>query len=62
MNFAEVISNSDHLPVVGSHQCIDIGPIGSFWPDTFDTATRGCGKMSLKYNCDATGVYLILES
>lgn len=36
MDFAEVISNSYHLPIVGSHQCIDICPIGSFWPDTKD--------------------------
>lgn len=56
MNFAKVISNSDHLPVVGSHQCIDIGPVGSFWPDAFDWKHR-CRKISLKYNCGATWVY-----
>lgn len=36
MDFAKVISNSDHLSVVGSHQSIDVCSIRSFWPDTKD--------------------------
>ena len=39
MDFAKVISNSDHLSVVGSYQRVDICPIRSFWPDTLDMET-----------------------
>ena len=47
MDFAKVISNSYHLPIVGPHQRVDICPIRSFWPDTFNMGTR-VQKISLK--------------
>lgn len=62
MDFAKVISHSDHSSIVGAHERIDICPIGSFWPDTFDMGTWGWGrKISLKNTTVMLHVF-VLES
>lgn len=58
MNFTKVIGNSYHLPVMGSHQRVDVCPIGAFWPDTFDMEGRGVEKVSQSWSWGCLTVYI----
>lgn len=46
VHFAEVVSQSDHSPVMRSDQSVDVGPVGSFRPHTCNTHTENTGRAS----------------
>lgn len=51
VHFTEVISQSDHLPVVRSHQGVDICPIWALGPDTCYTTNTETHQCTTSQHC-----------